>query len=181
MNNFTAIDNPEFLKDLLAGLTLTESEKKQLHRELANDTRKYFRKQIREQRDLVNNSRYAPRKRRPQHLELRDRVNFRTRIKQENSMLTGFSKSLMTQADAQGFQVGFTGVVGKVAKLHNEGGNVGYGYRVKGWFNSKKNKWEGGLKRRGVYKMPRRTFIAWTKQLEQQIAHKILQRMEPKA
>jgi len=166
------IKTPEHLMDMLASLQLTSAKQKQLNKELASDTRNFFRGQIKKQSD-INGTSYAPRKRRAE----RERIGMK---KVNRNMLTGLSRMLMPQSDENGFSVGIAGVAGKIAKKHNEGQAISYTTRMNGWFNSKTNRWEGGIKRKAAYRMPKRTFIGWTPKLEQQIAHKIMQHMEPK-
>jgi len=167
------ISTPEMIQQLLNDLSLPAAEKKKLNRELSNDTRRFFRNQINSQKDIEGNA-YAPRKRR--NVQIGD--NSKARV--NRNMLTGLSRMLIAKSDESGFSVGLAGLAGQIAKTHNEGKTVTYTRRMNGWFNSKKNKWEGGIKRKAAYRMPKRTMIGWTERLERQIAHKILQRMEPK-
>lgn len=171
------IKTPERIQSLLNELTLSPKERKALHIELANDTRQFFRGQIRKQRD-IHGTPYAPRRRRKPAYVVNGKKVYRQNLEQRRNMLTGLGRMLMTQADESGFSVGLGGLAGKIAQVHNEGQAVTYTTRMNAWFNSQTNRWEGGRKSQQAYRMPERTFIGWTKDLEQQIAHKIYQRME---
>jgi len=171
------IKTPEQIQDLLTDLDIPAKEKKKLTKELANDTRNFFRKQIRSQRD-IHDIPYAPRRRRKPLYVLNGRKVYRQNLDKRRNMLTGLSRMLVTQFDESGFSVGLAGVAGIVAKVHNQGETVDFTTRINSWFNTKTNRFEGGRKAHLSYRMPERTFIGWTKKLEQQIATKILQRME---
>lgn len=167
------LNTPEQIIQMLKDVQLSPSEKKKLHKELANDTKQFFKQQINDQQD-IDGKRYAPRKRRKVKIQKTGRARIRKK------MLDGVAKKLTAKFDETGFSVGLTGKTGTVAKIHNDGQSVTYTKRINGWFNKKTQKWEGGTKQKAAYKMPKRTLIGWTKPLEQQIANKILQHMEPK-
>lgn len=167
------IRSPDQIVDLLKSLELSDSDKKKLNRNLANMSRRYFRAQIRAQRD-IDGKRYAPRKRRNVTLSKSGKV------KTNRNMLTGLSRMLMTAADADGFNVGLAGMAAKVGRIHNEGETVSFPRRMNGWFDSKSNSWKGGTKGTGRYKMPQRPFIGWSKDLVQKIQMEIIKHMEPK-
>ena len=165
MNNFHPLDTPESVMAMLQNMQLDDKAKLKLNRELANLTRRHFRAQIRAQRNAHDGSAYSPRSK---------------RSARSGGMFTGLSRSLMTQVTAESFSVGFTGVPGIVARQHQEGANVGYGYRLKGWFNTQTNKWAGGTKKRGAYKLPQRVLVGWSPELQREVATIILKTMEPK-
>ncbi len=166
------IKTPEHLAGMLQGLQLTPADMKTLNRKLANQTRKYFRGQIRNQTD-IDGKKYAPPKRRTATIDKTGKA------KVNRNMLSGLSRMLIAQSDENGFSVGLAGLAGKIAKTHNEGETVSFTKRMNGWFDSKTNQWKGGTKQKAAYKMPKRTFIGWNKELELQIANEIMQHMEP--
>lgn len=174
------IKAPEDIVTMLQNLTLTDKERFDLHRRLANKTRKFFRGQITAQRD-IDGKPFAPRKRRKTGYVDKKTGKFirRGNLEQRGNMLMGFSRMLKTQVGKDGFAVGVASFA-EIAKRHNEGKAITFSTRIKGWFNSKTNKWEGGRKAQLSYRMPKRTFIGWTKELEVMIAHDIYQKMEPK-
>ena len=163
-DNFYPLDTPESVANLLRSMQLSKKESLSLNRELANLARRHFRQQIRSQRNAHDGTAYAPRSK---------------RSPRSGNMFTGLSRSLKTQITPESFAVGLTGEPGIVAKKHQEGENIGYGYRVKGWFNTQTNKWEGGTKKRGAYKLPQRVTIAWSPELTREVMTTILQKMEP--
>lgn len=167
------ITTPEQIVGLLDNLQLDDKEKKKLNRDLANMARRHFRSQISAQKD-INGKSYAPRKRRQASLTSTGK------LKTNKNMLTGLSRMLKTQADADGFSVGLSGMASVVGKVHNEGQTVTFPRRINGWFDSKSNTWKGGTKRKGLYKMPKRPFIGWNKTLIQQIQIEIIKHMELK-
>lgn len=173
------IKTPELLVNMLESLQISPAKKKTLNKELANKTRKYFRGQIRKQRD-IHNVPYAPRRRRrPIYITAYGKKIYRQNMDQRRNMLSGLSRMLMAQSDENGFSVGLAGVPGIIAANHNEGKTISYTTRMNGWFNHKTNKWEGGRKSHLAYRMPKRTFIGWTPAITQNIAHTIMQYMEP--
>ncbi|WP_373020733.1 phage virion morphogenesis protein [Thiomicrorhabdus sp.] len=165
------IESPEEIVNLLQNLMLADGDKKKLNRNLANMVRRYFRAQIKSQKD-IHGKRYAPRKRR--------KVGFtdKGRSKPNKNMLNGLSRMLMTASDADGFSVGLAGLAAKVGRVHNEGQVVTFPRRMNGWFDSKSNLWKGGIKGKGAYKMPQRPFIGWNKDLTTQISLEITKHME---
>lgn len=169
-SHFHELQATKSIADMLENISLNDKDKTQLNRNLANLVRKYFRHQIKAQRNVSDGSRYAPRSRKASK---KDKTFGK-------AMFTGLSKSLMTQADKDSFAVGFTGVAGIVARLHNEGAHVEYGYRIKSWFNNQTNRFVGGVKRQGVYKLPQRVMIGWNNELESLVMNEILKAMEPK-
>lgn len=173
------IKTPEDVTRLLQGLKLSDQQKLKLYKDLANNTRKFFRGQIKQQRD-IHGIPYAPRRRRKPLYVFQGKKIFRQSKDQRRNMLSGISKMLMTQVDSNGFQVGLGGVPGLIAKVHNEGEKVFVPTRMNGWFNRKNNRWEGGRKSQLGVRMPKRTFIGWTPKLEQEAVSIILQALEPK-
>ncbi len=173
------IKTPEHLESLLKSIQIEPKAQKKLNRDLANHVRKYFRGQIRKQRD-IHNIPYAPKRRRkPMYITYYGKKIYRQSKDQRRNMLSGLSKMLFAQSDQDGFSVGLAGVPAIIAKTHNDGEAVTYTTRMNGWFNKNTKKWEGGRKSHFSYRMPKRTFIGWTTELEQQIAHSIMQYMEP--
>lgn len=173
------IKTPDDIVGLLQSLTLSDARRKNLHRNLANKTRRFFRDQIKQQRD-IHGIPYAPRRRRkPIAIGFGGEKIYKQNLDQGRNMLTGFSRAIKTQVDNNGFSVGLQGIPRQIAQTHNEGKKVTFSTRVNGWFNSKNNRWEGGRKAHFSYKMPKRTSIGWTPKLEQEIVHDILKEMEP--
>ena len=168
------LKTPEQLVSLLNQVPLTAKEKVALNKELANHTRRYFRSQIRAQRD-INNKAYAPRKRRKASFNTNGKVSTST------NMFLGLSRNIKTEVNADSFSVGLAGLEGHIAKVHNQGDSVIYPRRINGWFNAKTNSWEGG-KNSGTaaYKMPKRTLIGWTNKLTRELTQKIVERMQPR-
>ncbi|BBN59318.1 phage virion morphogenesis protein [Hydrogenovibrio marinus] len=167
------ISTPEQVLQLLKSVDLPASERKKLNRDLANTTRRYFHEQIREQKDIYGKS-YKPRRKRKYEASKSGKVHSRL------SMFLGFSRMMKAMSDENGFEVGLAGLAGKIAKVHNDGETVTLPTRMHGWFNSKTNQWEGGVKRKMQVRMPERTFIGWTQELEKQITTKIIKAMEIK-
>ena len=160
------IKTPEHIEQMLESLILSRAKRKKLHRHLSNQTRRYFRSQIRKQRDIKDLP-FAPRSR-------RNKVNLDMR----RNMFTGLSKMLMAHSDEEGFSVGLAGLAGVIGEVHNEGKTVNFPARINGWFNKNTNQWEGGKKVRMAYKMPQRTIVGWSPKLEQEIAHEIFNAMK---
>ena len=167
------ISSPQQIVDLLANLKLDDKQKQKLNRDLANMARRHFRAQISAQKDIHGKS-YAPRKRRQAIMTASGKVKI------NKNMLMGLSRMLQTQADADGFRVGLSGMAGVVGQIHNEGQSVTFPRRINGWFDSKANTWTGGTKRKGLYRMPKRPFIGWDKDLIKKIEMEIIKHMELK-
>lgn len=168
------IKTPEQIQGLLESLTLSDKERYKLNVKLANLTRRFFRKQIAQQRDIYG-VKYKRRKKPANTF-----TNSGKHVKANYNMFMGLSRMLQTQVSNDSFSIGLAGVSGKIAQVHNEGQTVSYTRRMNSWFNTKTNRWEGGLKSKAIYRMPKRTFIGWSDTLEQQIANEILTSMEPK-
>lgn len=163
------LTNPENLTHAIHDLILTGPEKFDLNRRLANRTRQVFRTQIRAQRDIDDNP-YQKRTRRKISTVNQSGVKVEARNTQNNkNMLMGFSRSLKTKVDDKSFEVGLSGLVGKIAQEHNDGRSVSFTTHVKGYFNTRTSRWEGGVKVKSHYRMPKRTFIGWTPSLEREL------------
>lgn len=168
------IKTPQELITLLEQVPLKGKEKLKLNAELANHTRRFFRAQIRAQRDIDGKA-YAPRKRRQNRLNKNGKVGTRT------NMLLGMSRNLKTEISSDHFAVGLVGLEGHIMKIHNEGKSVVYTRKINGWFNSKTNRWEGGNKHtKSAYKMPKRTAVGWTEKLKRELAQIIFKHMQPR-
>lgn len=171
---------PEQLVATLKTLAMPAKEKMVLNRKLANMARQYFREQIRDQRDVLTGKAYLPRTTRPNKWrKLRDSntaqmvsANKRARI-----MFSGISKQLRAYPEQDGFRVGLEGLLGKIGMVHNEGQMVEFSYRMHGFFNKKTNKWQGGRKQTGYYKMPERPFLGWNDELIRKLENEILSHM----
>ncbi|WP_446751344.1 phage virion morphogenesis protein [Vibrio sp. S17_S38] len=162
MDNRT-FNNPDQLTRALHSLIMTDAEKLQLNKKLANRTRQYFREQIRAQRD-IDDKPYQGRKKRKITLDSKTK-----QAKNNKNMLTGFSRSLKTEINNQSFAVGIAGVAGNMAREHNEGLGISFTTRVNGFYNAKTNRWESGTSVENNYKMTKRTFIGWTPRLEKEL------------
>ena len=92
----------------------------------------------------------------------------------------GMSKELKTEVNSEGLGVGLSGLMGHIGEKHNEGGAVTYPRRINGFFNKDTNRWEGGKIKTAAYKMPKRKFIGWNKELEQELASIIFSELKPK-
>lgn len=165
----STIHTPDQLTQLVDSLMLKASEKFDLNRRMANRARQFFRQQIRAQRDIHKNP-YQPRRKRITTKKYHDidGKSFslaRNTINNKN-MLLGLSRSLKTSVTDRKFEVGLTGVAAAIGRKHNEGSSVEFTKRVNGFYNSRTGKWEGGVKTKGNYEMPKRTFIGWTPELE---------------
>lgn len=157
------LTSPEHLTHVINGLILTAPEKFDLNKRLANRSRQFFREQIRKQRDIDGNS-YQKRGRRKITLDSKTR-----KAKENKNMLLGFGRALKTKVDEQSFEVGIAGVAGNMARVHNEGEGASFTTRVNGYYNSRTSRWEGGVKVKQNYRMPKRTFIGWTPALEREL------------
>lgn len=167
------IKTPEELITLLEQVPLKGKEKLKLNAELANHTRRFFRTQVRAQRD-INGKAYAPRKRRVG-------VGQNGKVPTKNNMLLGMSRNLKTEISSDHFAVGLVGLEGHIMKTHNEGKPVVYTRKINGWFNSKTSRWEGNTKGpKAAYKMPKRTMVGWTEKLKRELAQIIFKNMQPR-
>lgn len=180
------LSTPEQLVATMKTLTMPAKEKMALNRKLANMARKYFRAQIREQRDVLTDKAYLPRKRGKIDGWTGQRFNFKTldgkrtsamASKRARLMFSGISRELRAYPEQDGFRVGLEGLMGKIGMVHNEGGMVEFSYRMHGFFNSKTKKWQGGQKQTGYYEMPERPFLGWNDELIRQLENEILSHM----
>lgn len=163
------LTNPDQLTAAINNLAITGPEKLDLNRRMANRARQYFREQVRKQRDIDGNP-YQSRTRRKISTIYRDGQEKNALNTQSNkNMLTGLSRALKTSVNETSFEVGVTGVLGNIGKTHNEGLQMSFTTRMKGFYNSKTNQWEGGTKVKGNYRLPKRTFIGWTPALEREL------------
>jgi len=170
------LTSPESLTLALNNLILTGAEKVDLNRKMANRARQFFRTQIRTQRDIDGNA-YQQRTRRKISTHATDEERRVIGNTQNNrNMLTGFSRSLRTFANEDGFEVGIAGLAGKLAQVHNNGQQVSFTTHVNGFFNSRTSRWEGGTKVKNNYTMPKRTVIGWTPALERELFTMITER-----
>jgi len=168
------IKTPEQLISLLKQVPLQGKDKLKLHAKLANHTRRFFRAQVRSQRD-VDGKAYAPKKRR------QNKVNKNGKIPTRTNMLLGMSRNLKTEISSDHFAVGLVGLEGHIMEIHNEGKSVVYTRKINGWFNSKTNSWEGGSKKtKSSYEMPKRTMVGWTKALNLEIQELIFEHIKPR-
>ncbi|MUK93754.1 virion morphogenesis protein [Aliivibrio fischeri] len=167
--------NPEQLTAAINNLVMSDDKKIKLNRLLANKTRQYFRGQIQQQRDIDDNPYQVRRERkvsfiyrgvRGKHGAKHRRRKLALNTINNKNMLTGLSRALKTSISKEDFEVGVTGVLGRVGRQHNEGQTLSFTTRMRGFYNSKTNQWEGGIKVKGNYQMPKRTFIGWTPALE---------------
>lgn len=156
---------PEQLVSMLDGLALSPAQQFELNRKLANRARQFFRGQIHQQRDVDNNP-YQERTRRKKQ-EIYKGVALNTQ--NNKNMLMGLSRALKTSVSDDAFEVGLTGVAGKIARQHNEGQTLSFTTQLKGFYNSKTNQWEGGTRTKGNYRMPKRTLIGWAPSLEREL------------
>ncbi|MDD9154943.1 phage virion morphogenesis protein [Aliivibrio sp. S4TY2] len=157
------LTSPEQLSHAINNLLLTDAEAFELNRRLANRSRQFFRQQIRQQRDIDGKA-YKKRARRKITLDSKTK-----KAKDNKNMLLGFGRALRTRVSKDDFEVGLAGVVGNMAKVHNEGKSVSFTTRVKGYYNSNTSRWEGGTAVKRNYKMPKRTIIGWTPSFEREL------------
>ncbi len=163
------MSNPEQLTSAINSLIMSDDNKFKLNRLLANRTRQYFRAQIRQQRDIDGNP-YQSRTRRKISTKVKSGAKEKVHNTQNNkNMLMGISRALKTEVTKDNFEVGVAGVLGNIGRVHNEGREMSFTTRMKGFYNSKTNQWEGGTKVKGNYRMPKRTFIGWTPALEREL------------
>lgn len=160
------LSTPDQLTQIVNKLVLTATEKFELNKRMANRARQFFRQQIRKQRDIDNNP-YQSRTNRKK-VNLAHGVTAKNTVNNKN-MLLGLSKSLRTQASDKDFEVGLKGVAGIIGREHNEGSEISFTTKVNGFFDSKTGRWTGGTKTKLNYKMPQRTFIGWTPELEREL------------
>lgn len=166
------IKTPEQLITLLEQVPLQGKQKFELNRVLANHTRKFFRGQIKSQRD-VDGKAYKPRKKRV------NKTAKNGKISNKRNMLMGMSSNLKTQVGSDGFSVGLAGLAGHIADIHNEGKSVVYTRRINGFFNKKTNLWEGGTEQKVAYQMTKRTMLGWTPELQRDLTQIIFQHIQP--
>ncbi|WP_299141316.1 phage virion morphogenesis protein [uncultured Vibrio sp.] len=157
---------PERLTQVVEGLVMSASQKFELNQRMANRARQFFRAQIRAQR-AVSGTPYPARSARAMSRARQGGRAFNT--VNAGNMLTGFSAGLRTQVTDAHFAVGLTGVAGKIGRQHNEGSRLSFTTRVKGYYNSKVGRWEGGVSVKKNYSMPKRAFIEWTPSLEREL------------
>lgn len=168
------LKTPEELVSLIESMQLTPKENLALNKECANHTRRYFRAQIKAQRD-INNKAYAPRKRQ------KNSFNKNGKLSTSNNMFSGLSKNIKTHVSADSFSVGLAGLEGHIAKTHNNGESVIYPRRINGWFNHKTNSWQGGKKSgTASYKMTKREMIGWSEKLKRELMKKIIDGIQPR-
>ncbi|AAW86504.1 hypothetical protein VF_2009 [Aliivibrio fischeri ES114] len=157
------LTSPEQLSHAINNLLLTDAEAFELNRRLANRSRQFFRQQIRQQRDIDGKA-YKKRARRKITLDSKSK-----KAKDNKNMLLGFGRALRTRVSKDDFEVGLAGVVGNMARVHNEGKSVSFTTRVNGFYNSNTSRWEGGTAVKRNYKMPKRTIIGWTPSFEREL------------
>lgn len=169
---------PEQLTQVVESLVLTATEKLDLNRRMANHARQFFRAQIRAQRDIDNNPYQSRTQRkasvfsqgvRGKHGDKHKRYKVALNTVNNRNMLTGLSKSLRTRVDEESFEIGLTGVAGRIGRQHNEGSQLSFTTRVNGFYDNKTGRWQGGTKVKQNYQMPQRTFIGWTPALEREL------------
>ncbi|EDL52620.1 hypothetical protein VSAK1_13776 [Vibrio mediterranei AK1] len=161
------LETPEQLTKVVESLVLAASDKFDLNRRMANRARQFFRQKIREQRDIYNTP-YQPRKLRKVERKGWNKELVLNTVENKN-MLLGLSRSLKTYVTEDEFSVGLKGVAGAIGQKHNEGESIEFTTRVNGFYNSKTGRWEGGVRTKGNYKMPKRTFIGWTPEIEREL------------
>lgn len=175
------LSTPEQLVATLKTLAMPAKEKMALNRKLANMARQYFRAQIREQRDVLTDKAYLPRTTRSNKWRRLKESNVSRKVagnkKRARLMFSGISKQLRAYPEQDGFRVGLEGLMGKIGMVHNDGGMVEFSYRMHGFFNHQKNRWEGGRKQTGYYEMPERPFLGWNEELIKQLENEILSHM----
>lgn len=172
------LTSPEQLSHAINNLLLTDAEAFELNRRLANRSRQFFRQQIRQQRDVDDNPYQArttrkiswiTRGKRGKHGEKHREHHMVFSTVNNRPMMRGFSKALRTRVSKDDFEVGLAGLVGNIAKVHNEGKSVSFTTRVNGYYNTKTSQWEGGKAVKRNYKMPKRTIIGWTPSFEREL------------
>lgn len=163
----TLLETPEQLTQVIESLIMSAKDKFDLNRRMANRARQFFRQKIRKQRDIYSNP-YQPRRLRKVERKGWGNELMLTTVENKN-MLLGLSRSLKTSVTSESFAVGLAGVAGAIGKQHNEGQSIQFTTKVHGFYNSKTSRWEGGVNTVGNYKMPKRTFIGWTPELEREL------------
>lgn len=172
------LKTPEQLTQIVESLVLTDSEKFDLNKRMANHARQFFRQQIRGQRDIDNNPYQSKNHRkasrvtrgiRGKHSAKYQRSLVALNTINNKNMLLGFISALSTRVTEESFSVGLKGVAGNIGREHNEGAQMSFTTRVNGHYNSKTGRWEGGVKVKNNYEMPQRTFIGWTPALEREL------------
>ncbi len=159
------LTNPEQLTAMFESLVLSPAQKFELNRKMANRTRQFFRAQIRNQRDIDNNPYQARTRRKVHHIH----QGKTTSTQNNKNMLMGLSRALKTYVDNDSFEVGLTGPYARIGEEHNEGRTMSFTTRMNGFYNSRTNRWEGGVKTKANYRMPKRTFIGWGPSLEREL------------
>ncbi|WP_172562565.1 phage virion morphogenesis protein [Vibrio furnissii] len=172
--DFSAVklSTPEELTQLVNRLVISAEERFDLNRRMANRARQFFRQQIRAQRDIDNNP-YQSRRRRVStrvyyDMSGRSFTVAKNTVNNKN-MLLGLSRSLKTNVDHDGFEVGLTGVAAAIGRKHNDGGTIEFTTRVHGYYDSRTGRWRGGQRTKNNYQMPQRTFLGWTPLLEREL------------
>ncbi|CAH7322958.1 Virion morphogenesis protein [Vibrio chagasii] len=160
------INKPEQLTQVVDRLVLSATDKFDLNKRMANRARQFFREQIRRQRDIDDNL-YQSRTRRTV-VNTRLRKSVKSTLKNKD-MLLGLARALRTYITEDGFEVGLKGVTARIAREHNDGSVVSFTTRVNGFFDSKTGRWAGGKLTKRHYRMPKRTFLGWTRALEQEL------------
>ncbi|MGL4225949.1 MAG: phage virion morphogenesis protein [Vibrio sp.] len=177
MNDLT-LKTPDQLTQVVESLVLSATAKFDLNRRMANRVRQFFRAQMRDQRDIGNTPYRSrtPRKVtvftqgvRGKHGKKHQTQKVALNTVNNRNMLIGLSRSLRAQVDAESFEIGLTGVAGRIGKQHNDGSQLSFTTRVNGYYNPDNSRWEGGTKVKQNYKMPQRTFIGWTPALEREL------------
>lgn len=160
------INKPEQLTQVVDRLVLSATDKFDLNKRMANRARQFFREQIRRQRDIDDNP-YQSRTRR-KVIKIRPGQKAKVTINNKN-MFLGLARSLRTYVTEDGFEVGFKGVTARIAREHNYGSVVSFTTQVNGFFDRKTGRWAGGKLTKRNYRMPKRTFLGWTRALEQEL------------
>jgi hypothetical protein len=161
------LNTPAQLTAMLDGMVLEPERRLALHRRLANHTRRFFRGQIRQQRD-IDGAPYQPRSSRNRTRSRQEQKEvFNT--KSSSNMFMGLSRAMKTYADDSGFEVGLTGLAAKIAREHNEGATISFTTRVNGFYDAKTNRWGGGRKQKNHYRLPKRAMIGFTPALEREL------------
>ncbi len=172
------LTTPDQLTQLVDSLVITATERYDLNKRMANHARQFFRAQIRTQRDIDGNP-YQPRTNRKvtvitrgkhgKHGEKHKRKQLALNTINNKNMLFGFIRALRTQVSDESFAVGVKGVAGRIGRQHNEGSQISFATRVNGYYNPETGRWEGGRLTKRNYEMPKRAFIGWTPELQQEL------------
>ncbi|WP_083239648.1 virion morphogenesis protein [Vibrio scophthalmi] len=170
--------SPHELTSFLQGLSFSSQERLALNKNLANHTRRFFRRQISQQRDIDNNPYQERRKRklsvvsrgvRGKHGAKHKHNRIARHTLNNKNMLLGVSRALRTSISEDEFGVGLSGVAGRIGRTHNDGEKVTFTKRLNGYYNRRTGKWEGGIKVKSNYEMTKRTFIGWTPSLVKEL------------